>query len=104
MSKFKVGDRVAVYHRANREVGTVKDILNTGTLTVLIDDKWFYRHEKQCRKLVKKKRREFWLYRHSNIELFTATIYKPSDKYFEVIKVREVKDAAQELPKETKSK
>lgn len=67
MSKFKVGDRVAVYSRQHRGTGQVVQCFADG-LEVVFDScpdsmrgirLW---HPKQCRKLVKKKeRRRVWV-------------------------------------------
>ena len=63
--KFKVGDRVRVYmgHYADKQ-GHYKDleiieISEQGGIKVNSWDGWY--HPKQCRKLVKKKRRSVWL-------------------------------------------
>jgi len=69
MSKFQVGDRVKVYGRqfgapesllASRE--TIKRIYEGGPGAVMVEtEDGYHAHVKQCRKLVKKKRMEFWL-------------------------------------------
>jgi hypothetical protein len=94
--EFKVGDRVAVYWYDGRFTGSILLLskegstgyryfvrFNTGV------DKWA--HHKQCRRLVKKKRREFDLhFNHGDCEVRLA-----SDKAWigntEVIRVREVR-------------
>lgn len=64
-SKFKVGDRVAVYD-GQRLVGTVAEIYDgvtsTGDVRVTFKDKEMWYHHKQCRKLVKKEAREWKVY------------------------------------------
>jgi hypothetical protein len=57
-TKFKVGDRVAVYDNGNRDIGTVSFIDSiSGRVTVIGDDsdQTFWFHPKQCRKLRAKK-------------------------------------------------
>ncbi len=67
MSKFKVGDRVAFYSGSVRRTGTINKIVRDDYIEVLTgeigDDRLFGHlvHPKQCRKLVKKARREFWV-------------------------------------------
>ena len=63
MSKFKVGDRVSCYSAiAGIEKGHVTSI-EDGTGFLLIDrpEEVLRAHPKQCRKLVKKKRREVFM-------------------------------------------
>lgn len=107
MSKFKVGDRVAVYTGQSRGIGTIKCSSDELVVVRFWQTEGTY-HKKQCRKLVKKKRREFWMCRNGEFELFKVyhSQYTPKEllaQYKTVIKVREVKDAAQELPEKTKS-
>lgn len=72
MSKFQVGDRVAVYSGPRRFIGRVNSAI--GTLgdsnyhsVHVIEDGFYLVHEdgpfhpKQCRKLKAKTRREFWV-------------------------------------------
>lgn len=96
MNKFKVGDRVAVYSLRDPAKGSVLSINDLGHLIVLIDG---YEgtntfHPKQCRRLVKKKRREFWvgIFHHSGA--ICAFNQKPNNVfgYDEIIKMREVKE------------
>jgi hypothetical protein len=54
MSKFKVGDRVAVYDRTGIFYGFVANVLSNDFLDVT-GLEWFV-HPKQCRKLVPKKK------------------------------------------------
>lgn len=67
MSKFEVGDRVAVYHDGIREEGEIKEVFKNQIHIYLkkayeIDDngiplaRYTWAHEKQCRRLVKKKK------------------------------------------------
>lgn len=69
--KFSVGDRVACYWNDGtpvRSIGVVANV-SISTITVSMDsDADYYDqgqkcdwHPKQCRKLVKKKRREIWV-------------------------------------------
>lgn len=64
MSKFKVGDRVAVYHGVfhNRAHGRVTGLYQSGEVSVLLDNNvqatvW----PQQCRRLVKRERRSVWI-------------------------------------------
>ena len=67
MGEFQIGDRIAGYwtedaYTAHREAGTVTEARDNGVLKVRCDDgtgNMF--HHKQCRRLVKKKRREVWI-------------------------------------------
>lgn len=123
MSKFKVGDRVNCYvgggvlnGKILSRKATITNIYNESMIGIVLDEKndcgqsiCTSVHPKVCRKLVKKKRREFWMCRNGGFELFKVYHSQFISKellaqYKTVIKVREVKDAAQELPKETKSK
>lgn len=60
--KFKVGDRI-VFYWSERLIGVVKNVDDKGILTVQYSGSpcFYHVHPKQCRKLVKKKRREFWI-------------------------------------------
>lgn len=75
MSKFKVGDRVAVYNRHWRITGRIEDINCHGKLFV-IEDGYNSCHEespfspKQCRRLKRKTRREWWI-----------SVHKPGCRY-----------------------
>ena len=68
MNRFQleVGDRVAVYSRYQRLIGVVKEVTVQG-LICFAEDGFYSLHEdspfhpKQCRKLVKRERREWWL-------------------------------------------
>ena len=100
MNKFKVGDRVCVYQSDENSAfscrGTVKEV-NPRSLTVNPDHstKVYRYHYKQCRKLVKKHCREFW------IDLYSSggvTVHKSKDTLESIgtsaaerIHVREVK-------------
>lgn len=57
--KLKVGDRVVVYDCANRLIATVEGIGSYGKLAVktIAGDPIFWVHSKQCRKIVKRKRK-----------------------------------------------
>lgn len=60
MSKFKVGDRVAVYSGSlySGHAGEIICVLQTGELSVDVGDlDYLIVRPQQCRKLVKKKRR-----------------------------------------------
>lgn len=61
---FKVGDRVRVYDwRNGTSVGAVDHITRHGELCVSFSDQdiKIFAYPKQCRRLVKKKRREYWI-------------------------------------------
>lgn len=64
--KLKVGDRVAAYEHGKRFTGTVRQ-LEMKQVALRFDEKFrgyddsTSFHEKQCRKLVKSKRREWFL-------------------------------------------
>lgn len=66
--KFEIGDRVRVYASASGGIGIFKGIVQeidpipNGKIRVSTPGRqlfWFY--PQQCRKLVKKQRREFWI-------------------------------------------
>lgn len=59
---FEVGQRVAFYCGGRRDTGVIKKISElTGMVTVATDRADFFVHPKQCRRLVKKERRRFWI-------------------------------------------
>ncbi len=58
MSKFKVGERVAVYQCEKRWLDKVARMNGELLFFECLGGPF---HPKQCRKLVKKKRREFWV-------------------------------------------
>ena len=67
MAKFKVGDKVKAYDRQGEFVGIVSKVLD-GFVYLSVEDEHLVGHQtmkyfytQQCRKLVKKKRLEFWL-------------------------------------------
>jgi hypothetical protein len=65
MSEFKVGDRVVCYNCTLRRKGNIIDIdtrYTPNTLVIQTDDDTISMHPKQCRRLVKKKRREVWVH------------------------------------------
>ena len=82
MAKFVVGQRVRFYYtdncRAYSDAGTVVEIV-VQLLRIKIDraDQTYLAHPKQCRKLVKKKRRRVWVKRGAAIneapQLFPGT-------------------------------
>lgn len=77
MGKFKVGDRVRCYYASQQQcnVGVI-DIIQGNLLHVRSDNKQrlvTVYHEKQCRRLKPKQRREFWLGREKgNCSRFMA--------------------------------
>ena len=76
MSKFKVGDRVAVYTYSGRSVGHVTEVYRHGALMRVNAGGAFYLyHSKQCRKL-KKKEEYVWVPRVHDSGLHTWEWYK----------------------------
>lgn len=62
MSKFKVGDRVVVYHNASRIVGWLTEITGADSAVFQSDEmSRILVHPKQCRRLIKKKKKEIWV-------------------------------------------
>lgn len=63
MSKFSVGQKVAFYYRDGRCVGRIVDVDESQHLLEINDGEggghWL--HEKQCRRLVKKERKRWWI-------------------------------------------
>lgn len=96
-SKFKVGDRVRVYQGQGAPetqlIGEVAGIANENSLCVAHGTQKAYvsyYHPKQCRRLVKKKRREWWILEH---DLTVNSLSNPHD-FKSAILVREVKSNA----------
>lgn len=61
MSKFKVGDRVKIYHHRTPLIGVVNHITEDGMIKIDLSEVGYIYHPKQCRKLVKKERRRAWI-------------------------------------------
>ncbi len=67
MSKLKVGDRVRVYSVHTVTFTGRVDSITNGILVGVIEDGFYSQHGdgpfhvKQCRKLMRKKRREWWV-------------------------------------------
>ncbi len=65
MSKFEVGDRIAIYEELERWKATIIKINELGHLYVLYlfegEEVRDYFHPKQCRKIKKKERRRVWV-------------------------------------------
>jgi hypothetical protein len=65
MIKFKVGDRVRVYGGpvVEGKTGTIRKIVSNGMLEIDYGDQTFfaYAHPKQCRKLISKRAKRFWV-------------------------------------------
>lgn len=97
--KLTVGDRVRVYGHSQIQRGNVVILLKDDIISVAdeTDGADYVVHSKQCRKLVKKVRREFWIRiclhngKHGDV---VSTKYQPSAQcdFSEVIRVREVKE------------
>lgn len=90
---LKPGERVAFYNWGERHVGTVVSIdddhieVNTGICQHGV-------HRKQCRRLKKRKRREWWIARSPRTGEWKVFDYNPQnadEPSPEVVKVREVK-------------
>lgn len=67
MSKFKVGDRVAVYNSdldMPMRIITTLIILDqeTGRFQIQYNKNYYWVHPNQCRRLKKKERRRIWIY------------------------------------------
>lgn len=64
MSKIKVGDRIRIYSNADIWTGVVKEMYPNGRLAYISSSSGLRlgAHIKQCRKLVKKRAREWWVY------------------------------------------
>jgi hypothetical protein len=91
--QFKVGDEVRVYTVDHTYIsGFVEDVNHCGHVRVSGHDRYF--HPKQCRRLVKKKRREWWV-RFCRDHLTTMWTEENSPMKLcqdcEVVRVREVK-------------
>lgn len=61
MSKFNVGDKIVFYETGSRIEGEIFGFEGGRILATSFCDIRYSLHPKQCRKLVKKKRHEFWL-------------------------------------------
>lgn len=105
---FEVGDRIRVYSHYGpytatvTKIGVSRDILKgyvDGLVEVRSEDgNTWLQHPKQCRRLVKKKRREFWFnfygsggYSHAYFSREAADIAAIPNR-LECIKVREVRE------------
>jgi len=87
MNKFKQGDRVTIYNWKGPHRATV-DAVEGDLLS--INHSMF--HYKQCRKLVLKPRREFWLVRDKGFIDFEVREILPENKSWdEVVHVKEVR-------------
>lgn len=94
MTQFKVGDRVAFYSGRNRIVTEVSEIDN-GILLLKDhdrpDSKWIA-NPHQCRKLVKRERREWWVYVYDDGSIEECEQKSSSErKRLYSVKVREVR-------------
>jgi hypothetical protein len=94
MSKFKVGDRVRVFEGKRTYEGRIESVGSGSTgqrIRVQFDrdrdSDWFY--AQQCRKLVKRERREWWICPRDGGAVYHT---KPEGLYHsDVIHVREVR-------------
>ncbi len=61
--KFKVGDRVAIYEPFQRRIGWITGSCIDGNVWIGNEphEMSYQIHSKQCRRLIKKKRREIWV-------------------------------------------
>lgn len=100
MSKFKVGDRVALYNPSGRSVGIVTDI-DTSEERVKVDVgttvAYWWAHYKQCRKLKPKAPlREYWINIYPGGPGYTYSTEEDAHRYaetgrIECLLVREVR-------------
>jgi len=93
-SKFSVGDRVAVYDNGMRYTGTITKIEGrmVNVKCVFLDAELLVLH-KQCRRLIKKKREEIWIYPDYLINYPLEGAPQPSITPIQFwIKFRRVKD------------
>lgn len=77
---FKVGDRIAVYLNSCPSIKTkIANLRGDGMIGIGELD--YYVHPKQCRKLVKKERREVWIFQNVSGTLIYDTLisYKPDE-------------------------
>ena len=88
MSKFKVGDKVAIYCGRNRTVGEIEAIESDGNIAIK-DDSLIY-HQKQCRKIVRKEPKYYWVDDTALIDADEAGITEDYKKFY--VKVKIVKD------------
>ncbi len=103
---FHIMQRVAFYSNGVRLTGHIATVIakrpSGNVYKVLADpdekgppgeENYFSVHEKQCRKLVKKKRREFWLVKAYKGDRYCVSLSEPNlpGIYSDIIKVREVK-------------
>lgn len=92
---LKVGDRVAVYDGVLKYCRTIEAIAPSGAVRISGSTAWF--HPKQCRRLVKKKRREWWINIYPDREGYAHATKKDADSGHrrnartECVHVREVK-------------
>jgi hypothetical protein len=66
--EFKVGERVKIYQEKSPMVGVVKEAgrIHPSYISVEVGGKIIRPHVKQCRRLVKRRRREFWIAYHND--------------------------------------
>jgi hypothetical protein len=103
MSKFKIGDRVAVYNNGQRYIGIVCDDSVEGIDQIPVkagNGPSYIVHKNQLRKLVKKERRRVWVrtryidqsYKLPDIVCLEATEVNPHDsQWTEFVEVRRKK-------------
>lgn len=95
MNKFNVGDRFRVYAISdNGEPFAIDDVVAYADTVMIRSSVGRIYHYKQCRKLVKKPRREFWIIACSKLSHQVYCTYTPklSEPCCKIIKVREVKE------------
>jgi len=68
MNKFKIGDRAVCYDNYKKYIFDITGIDGYMLIGKIADGKRFQAHYKQCRRLVKKKRRELWVNFHKTYE------------------------------------
>jgi len=96
MKNPKAGDRVAIYEHSARLIGCISEVLSANQCMVITDrGGQFAAHVKQLRRLVPKKRREYWIVtRESGMWLVFGSARDADESAGlndEVIHVREVK-------------
>lgn len=90
MTKFKIGDRVAVYHYGDRYTAIVKNTPDSGKMVVHVcgSVREFFVHEKQCRRLTPAKpKRRIWLHESERHVLNHPPLLEPYH-YTEFVEVR----------------
>lgn len=88
---YEPGERVAVYDRNLRIVGTVLKSDGVYVTVAVRGVPWATLHRNQCRRLIPKKRREWWLVQYRDGERWVLLQDPPIGMFSEAVKVREVR-------------